>query len=161
MGTGGSVVWIFVAALAHGAMRPLDEVRVVDGRGLEGDRYFGVGRAYADGRPGIGRHVTLIEEEALDAARRDYEVDLPPGGSRRNLVTRGVALNHLVDREFAIGAEVVLRGVRLCEPCRHLDKLSGGLACSRALVHRGGLRAEIVRGGVIRVGDSLRDSPRP
>jgi MOSC domain-containing protein YiiM len=72
---------------------------------------------------------------------------------RRNLVTRGVYLNHLVDQDFSIGS-VVLRGTRLCEPCAHMEKLTvkGAL---RGLIHRGGLRAEIIKGGMIRVEDSI------
>ena len=87
-------------------------------RGLKGDRY-----ATAEGtfsRPGAaGREVTLIETEALEALEREYAVALGPGDSRRNVVTRGVALNHLVGRVFTIGA-VTLWGVRLCEPCASL-----------------------------------------
>ena len=55
------------------------------------------------------------ESEALEALRRDYEVDLDPAQARRNLLTRGVPLNHLVGREFRVGG-VTLRGLRLCEP---------------------------------------------
>jgi MOSC domain-containing protein YiiM len=78
---------------------------------------------------------------------------LDPGQARRNIVTRGIALNHLVEQEFRIG-DVVLRGTRLCEPCAHMEKLTikGTL---RGLIHRGGLRAEIVKGGTIRVGDVI------
>jgi MOSC domain-containing protein YiiM len=68
-------------------------------------------------------------------------------------VTRGVALNHFIDREFAVG-DAVFRGARLCEPCGHLEKLTvKGIV--RGLIHRGGLRAEVVRGGIIRVGDVI------
>lgn len=100
--------------------------------------------------PGSGRQVTLIEIEAIDALRREYLIEIDAEQARRNIVTRGVALNHLIDREFAIG-EVVLRGTRPWDPCSHLEKLTvketlGGL------IYRGGLRADIVRGGFIRAG---------
>ena len=91
--------------------------------------------------------MTLIEIEAIDGLKRDYEVQLDPGQSRRNIVTRGVALNHLVEQEFRIG-DVVLRGTRLCEPCAHMEKLTVKGAM-RGLIHRGGLRAEIIKGGTI------------
>jgi MOSC domain-containing protein YiiM len=97
--------------------------------------------------------VTLIEIEAIEALGRDYDTDLAPGLSRRNIVTRGVALNHLVEREFKVGP-VTLRGTRLCEPCSHLEKLTRQ-GVMRGLVHRGGLRAEIVIGGMIRIGDGI------
>ena len=97
--------------------------------------------------------MTLIEIEALEALRRDYEIELEPGAARRNIVTRGVALNHLVGREFSVGG-VRLRGVRLCEPCAHLEKLSRK-GVLRSLVHRGGLRADILSEGTIRPGDPV------
>ena len=69
------------------------------------------------------------------------------------MVTRGVALNHLVGRDFMIG-DVKVRGIRLCEPCGHLEGLTG-LPVIKALRHRGGLRAQILTAGVIRVGDAV------
>jgi MOSC domain-containing protein YiiM len=95
----------------------------------------------------------LIEAEALEGLIRDYGIAISPGDSRRNVVTRNVPLNHLVDREFLIG-NVRLRGTRLCEPCAHLEKLTERGAL-RGLVRRGGLRAEILSGGTIRVGDPI------
>ena len=91
---------------------------------------------------------------AIEAARRDYDLDVAIEATRRNVVTRDVALNHLVGREFTVG-EVRLRGVRLCEPCEHMEKLSGVAGIRKAMLHRGGLRADIVRGGTISVGDTV------
>ncbi len=147
---------IYIAPRRGGDMVACDLVRAVPGRGLEGDRYFARSGTFSE-KPGAGREVTLVESEALEAARREHDLDLPPGASRRNVVTAGVALNDLVGREFAVG-EAVLRGVRLCEPCDHLDRLTG-LPCSRVLVHRCGLRAEVLREGIIRPGDAVREQP--
>jgi MOSC domain-containing protein YiiM len=149
----GSVVGIFIAPTAEAAVEPRDEVMAVAGRGLEGDRYFDGTGTYSQ-TPGTGRNVTLIESEALDAAAKDYGVDLPPGASRRNIVTEGIALNHLVGKEFTVGA-VRLKGTRLCEPCSHLAKLTGKPVV-KALIHRAGLRADIHEGGPIRLGDEIR-----
>ncbi len=93
----------------------------------------------------------MIEAEAIEALKRDYNFELAPGEARRNLVTRGVALNHLVGRDFQIG-EVKIRGIRLCEPCDHLQRLTGREVI-KGLLHRGGLRAQILTQGTIRVGD--------
>ena len=133
-------------------MKSIKEVRAVSGKGLEGDRYASKLGTYSKD-PGSGREVTLIEVEAIEALRRDYHVELNAGESRRNIVTQGISLNHLVDIEFRVGA-AILRGTRLCEPCAHMEKLTvkGAL---RGLIHRRGLRAEIVKGGTIRVGDAL------
>ena len=150
MNAPGLVVSLHIAPTGAAPIQNRDRVEAVVGRGLEGDRYFaGVG-TYSHA-PGSGRHVTLIEIEAIEGLNRDYGIDVAPGKSRRNIVTRDVALNHLVEREFLIG-RVRLRGTRLCEPCAHLERLTerGALL---GLVHRGGLRAEILSGGTIHVGD--------
>ena len=148
----GAIVSIHIAAVGAAPMRLVANAQAVVGRGLEGDRYYSKLGTYSN-QPGSGRDVTLIEIEAIDGLQRDYKVQLEPGQSRRNIVTRGVALNHLVAKEFRIG-DVVLRGTRLCEPCSHMEKLTVKGAM-RGLIHRGGLRAEIVEGGTIQVGDAI------
>ena len=148
----GTVVAIHVAPTGAAPMRSVANAQVVVGRGLEGDRYYSKLGTYSN-QAGSGRDVTLIEIEAIEGLKRDYEVQLDPGQSRRNIVTRGIALNHLVEQEFRIG-NVILRGTRLCEPCAHLEKLTVKGAM-RGLIHRGGLRAEIIKGGTIRIGDRI------
>ncbi len=152
----GAVVSIHIAPAASAPMAAVAEVRAVPGRGLEGDRYF-AGAGTFSNPPGPSREVTLIELEAIEALRRDYGVEIEPGQARRNIVTRGVALNHLVGREFRVG-EVTLRGIRLAEPCAHLARLTEERVL-KGLVHRGGLRAQVVVGGVIRVGDPVSLGP--
>ena len=134
----GKVVSIHIVAVAAAPMKSATEVTAVVGKGLEGDRYFSKLGTYSD-TPGSGRHVTFIEIEAIEALRRDYQIELEPSQFRRNVITRGVALNHLVNRQFKVG-NVTLRGTRLCEPCSHLEKLTCK-GVMRGLIHRGGLRA--------------------
>jgi MOSC domain-containing protein YiiM len=134
----------------------VEQVRALAGRGLEGDRYFNDLGTYSN-HSGTGRHVTLIEIEAIEALKRDYDIDLPPALTRRNIVTRAMPLNHLVGCKFKIG-EVTLRGTRLCEPCSHLEKLTRP-GVIRGLIHRGGLRAEIIVGGMIQVGNKVNELP--
>ncbi len=155
----GRVEAVFIAELGAGPMRQVAQVEARMGAGLAGDRYAGrcgtFSRAAHDAVPTPpGAQVTLIEAEAVEAVRRECEIQLDPSETRRNILTRGAALNHLVGRTFSIGDQVVLRGVKLCEPCGHLEKLTRA-GVREALVHRGGLRAEIVRGGLIRQGDAL------
>lgn len=155
----GSVVGIYTAALASAPTVSISEVRAVAGKGLEGDRYFKRVGTYSD-KPGPkgappAREVTLIEIEAIEALNRDYGIDLKPEESRRNIVTRGVPLSHLVGRQFRVGG-VNLRGLRLCEPCAHLERLTARRVLP-GLVHRGGLRAEILNDGMIRVGDRVHE----
>ncbi len=148
----GTVAAICIAKAATGLMTSVSEVRALAGKGLEGDRYcLGVG-TYSD-KPGSGRQVTLIELEAVEALQRDHGVSLQPTAARRNIVTRGVALNHLVGQRFRVG-QVTFVGVRLCEPCAHLEGLTRP-GVLRGLVHRGGLRADVLTDGLIRVGDAV------
>jgi len=91
----------------------------------------------------------------IESLKRDYGIEIDPGASRRNIITRGVPLNHLVGRELRVG-EVMLRGIRLCEPCSHLERLTRN-GVLRGLVHRGGLRAQILTEGTIRVGDPIEE----
>lgn len=152
----GFVVSIHVAPSAGAAMTPLRAVRAVPGRGLEGDRYFAKIGTYS-AKDGADREVTLVETEAVEALARDYGISIEPEETRRNVATRGIALNHLVGRRFRVG-EVVLAGLRLCEPCGYMEKACGK-AVRQGLVHRGGLRAQIVAPGEIRVGDPIEILP--
>ena len=150
----GEVVSIHLTSMAGEPMEAVREARAVDGKGLEGDRYAEGAGTYSD-HPGGGRQVTLIESETLEALEREAGIALASGASRRNIVTRRVPLNHLVGREFRVG-EARLRGVRLCEPCTYLEgKTAKGVMA--ALLHRGGLRADILAGGAIRVGDAIEE----
>jgi MOSC domain-containing protein YiiM len=151
----GTVVSIHLAETAAGSMASATAVRAVAGKGLEGDRYFTQTGTYSK-KPRPDREVTLIEIEAIEALKYDLGIELAPGASRRNIVTRGVPLNHLVGRKLRVG-EVTLLGLRLCEPCAHLERLSTP-GVREALIHRGGLRAQILTDGTIRVGDSIHEA---
>jgi len=154
----GSVVSMHIASTGSAPLTPMGEVRAVPGKGLEGDRYFHELGTFSN-RPGPDRELTLIEAEAFEALRRDYGIEMAPREGRRNIVTRDVPLNHLVGRRFKVGS-VTLSGIRLCEPCSHLEKLIGD-GVKRGLIHRGGLRAQILSEGTIRVGDPIEiDDPR-
>ncbi len=149
----GSVVSIHIAPSASQPTVAVDEVRAVPGKGLEGDRYFNRDGTYSD-KHGPDREITLIEIETIEALAREHELELNTGDARRNIVTRSVPLNHLVGRDFRVG-DLALRGVRLCEPCKHLASLTDEKVLP-ALVHRGGLRAQILTEGIIRPGDSVQ-----
>jgi MOSC domain-containing protein YiiM len=152
----GRVAGIFTAAMAGAELQSRGEVRAVPGFGLEGDRYFAKAGTYSK-TDGPHREVTFIEREAVEAAERDEGVVIPPERTRRNILTEGVALNHLVGREFSVG-EVRFLGIRLSEPCGHMEKLSGVAGARQALIHRGGLRAQVLNEGILRVGDAIDTS---
>ncbi len=153
----GIVKAIFLGAEREAPLESRAEVRAVPGRGLEGDRYFAKTGTYSK-TDGPDREVTFIESEAIAAAERDEDLTIRPELTRRNILTEGVALNHLVGREFRVG-DLRFLGIRLCEPCRHMEELSGVPGARKALVHRGGLRAQVLDEGVLRVGDEVRTEP--
>lgn len=141
----GVVEAILVAPDREAPLHRVESATAVAGRGLEGDRYV-------DGRgtfsaPGRGYQLTLVQAEVLEELGIEWE------RARRNVVTRGIELNALVGRRFRIG-DVECVGRRLAEPCAHLERVSGtGLL--RPLVHRAGVRADILGGGTIGVGDPI------
>ncbi len=153
----GEVLHIHVAASASAPMRALAEAACVAGQGIVGDRYHAGSGTYS-AKPDV-REITLIEQEVLDAlARNDPPlqggpIKLLPEEHRRNLTVRGVPLNHLVGRRFAVG-EVILCGGRLNFPCKYLEKLLDR-PLFLPLYNRSGLNCSIERGGVIRVGDTV------
>lgn len=148
----GKLLAIYITKSAALPMQEVHQVRAQAGAGLEGDRYFSQQGTFS--KPDHpDREVTLIEVEAIQALKVEEGIELGPGDARRNLVTQDVPLNHLVGKKFLVG-EVLLKGIRLCEPCGHLAKLTRP-EVSPALIHRGGLRAQILSGGVIQPGDPI------
>jgi MOSC domain-containing protein YiiM len=141
----GRVEAIFISA-AHGDLpRPVESVRAIAGKGLEGNRYFDTGRAEQE--------LTLIETEALEAVLAEHELDVDAAATGRNVLTRGVRLNDYVGKRFRLG-ELECRGIELCEPCTTMEaRTQPGVI--KALVHRAGLNAEILVGGELRPGDAV------
>ncbi len=150
-----TIVAIFIAEKEQ-MPKPCQSILAIQGRGLEGDRYCLTesGNFISGKIPKKIQHVTLIEEEAYSDLKASRGIELNIHESRRNIVTRGVSLNDLVGREFLVGG-VKMRGVELCEPCQGLEKRTkpGVLA---GLLHRGGIRAEILNTAQIKIGDRIR-----
>lgn len=147
---------IFIRAPAAQQQTERESVRVLTGRGVEGDRYF-------DQHDEPGQNITLVEAEEIERFLQAHGRPQDLSVTGRNLVTRGVRLNEMVGQTFRVGA-VTLRGVELCEPCLGLGKALASEALSpadvvKALVHRAGLRADVVTDGVIAVGDQVRHDP--
>ncbi len=145
----GSVVSIHLVVEKGGEPFAVESAQAEGGRGLVGDRYES-----SQGDTPPKRQTTLIAAEAIDAVSQEHGINLAPGASRRNITTRGVELNPLVGKEFSVG-EVRLRGIDLCAPCGYLEKKTEP-GVRKALANRGGLRAEVLSTGIIRVGDPIR-----
>jgi hypothetical protein len=144
----GAVEGIWIASSAGEPARALSSARALAGRGLEGDRHVAGTGTFPSGRPGSA--LTLVAAEVCES----FTPPLGPDEHRRNVVVRGLDLNRLVGHEFAIGS-VRCRGMRLCEPCTVVQGYAGRPVL-RALVHRGGLRADILHDGDFQVGDTVR-----
>lgn len=143
----GVVEQICVAASAGEPVENPDSVMAIAGRGLEGDRHTAGRGTFPSGVSGSA--LTLIAAEVCES----FDPPLAAVEHRRNLVTRGIDLNALVGQEFRIG-DVRCRAMRLCEPCTVIDRYAAR-PLLRPLVHRGGLRADILEGGQIKLGDEL------
>jgi MOSC domain-containing protein YiiM len=140
----GTVEGLHVSPQSEQLPQPVEAVEVT-AEGVLGDRYFGE------------RNLTLIEAEALEGLFEEAGIELTAAESRRQVLTRGVRLNDLVGTRFRVG-EVECVGEEWCEPCSHLEGLTRP-GVLRGLVHRGGLRADIVRDGRIAVGDEVARLP--
>jgi MOSC domain-containing protein YiiM len=153
-GISGEVVEINISAERGALPAPVEKVRAVAGRGLEGEYHFFNG----DGtQPERDRELTLIATEALGALAAEHGIELSAAETRRNVATRGIDLNELEGRRFRVG-DVECEGIELCEPCRTLERLTQP-GVIRGLVHRGGLRAAILTEGEIAVGDVVAPIP--
>lgn len=154
----GTVEAIYLASSAGKPMQPLAEAEAIAGQGLAGDRYSS-GTGYYSGRPQPdgGRQITFIEIEELERLQEGTGILLDPAETRRNVLTRAIPVNDLIGERFRVG-EVLCEGIRICEPCTYLEKLTGKRVM-RPLVHRGGLRARIISGGTFKVGDEILNSP--
>ena len=146
---------IFIGQPSDGSLIEQDQVTVVAGAGIEGDRYFGR-------REEPGQNITLIEAEEIEALLGDSGRPVDLSMTRRNVVTRGVRLNEFVGREFKVG-DVLLRGAELCEPCLGLGAAleSPGLSAAEVVkrfMQRAGLRADVVSGGVIARGAVIQSA---
>jgi hypothetical protein len=151
----GSIVSIFITPKGGQPLHPVGTIRAVPGQGLEGDRYFLAAGTFMpkSGKLSPSQEATLIESEAIEALKSETGIELDPCQSRRNILTRGIRLNDLVGKEFSVGA-ARMKGIRLAEPCNHLESLTQA-GVREGLTHRGGLRAQILTEGIIRVGDAI------
>ena len=149
----GKVIGIFITPEKGQAMNSVQEVYGTEAKGLEGDRYAQSKGTFSK-QENLKQQVTFIESEALESVLRDYNLNITPTDTRRNILTEGIALNHLVDKEFRVG-ELIFKGTELCEPCGYLEKKAQKEDLKKVLKHRGGIRAKILKGGLIKVGDSI------
>lgn len=149
----GTVTAICICPVAGGSMQQVPEVEAIAGQGLKGDRYATGKGSFNKGKQG-NRQVTLINGIFFEGSGFEYT------DSRRNIVTMGVELMWLIGREFQIGT-AHFRGVKYCDPCARPSKLSGQWrSFEEVFFDRGGLIAEVIKGGAIKTADSVIPPPR-
>ncbi|MEM8955845.1 MAG: MOSC domain-containing protein [Verrucomicrobiota bacterium] len=153
----GTILEILISESPDQPMCSQEKVNALAGRGLEGDRYFMKKGTFTPDPHQPDFELTLIEKEKIDEFVEKSGLDFEAQDTRRNLVTEGIDLNRLVDKEFLIG-EVKAKGMRLCEPCNYLAKQTYRETL-KGLVHKGGLRAQIISSGEIKVGDTIKVEP--
>jgi MOSC domain-containing protein YiiM len=149
----GSVLEIWTAPAAAAPMERRRSVEALPGLGLAGDRYALGGGTWAE-YPAQEKQVTLIDADDVAEVARLAGVDLSPGQTRRNVVTRGIDLPGLVGRYFLVG-EVLLFGTKRCPPCAHLERLTG-MRLVKPLAPRGGINAAVFSRGTVAEGDVVR-----
>ena len=145
----GKIVKLLISKDPKSTMLSLNQIVLEAGKGIFGDRYYNQEGTFSNkGEIEPDRDVTLIEIEKIDALNKEHNLDITAEDLRRNIVVSNCDLNSLVDKEFQIG-EVVLKGLRLCEPCKYLsDKLNNEEVLSQ-LIHKAGLKAQIIKSGSI------------
>jgi MOSC domain-containing protein YiiM len=149
----GHITAIFVAPARHAEQLAVEAVQLKTGKGIVGDRFFG----HCKKAP--GQNLTLIEAEAIAEFNKSNGLAIEINATRRNFLTQGISLNELVGKNFHVG-EVLCRGIELCEPCRVLARQLPQNSLSQAQIikaftNRGGLRAEVLSDGIVRLGDQL------
>jgi MOSC domain-containing protein YiiM len=148
----GIVEGIYIAPARGEPTESVDQIHVVAGKGIEGDRFY-LQSESKDIQSKTDREITLIEIETIDAIYNEDGIKLTPDQTRRNIVTRGISLNDLVGHVFSIG-EIKLLGIRLCEPCSYLASRTDPRVL-HSMAHRGGLRAKIITDGMIHINDMI------
>ncbi|NKB34997.1 MAG: MOSC domain-containing protein [Pseudomonadales bacterium] len=150
----GTIESIHIASKKRQQVEQLETAILESGKGIAGDRYHLMStNMLAKGKLAPMNHITLIAKEELDAFLNRHSASLNYGDFRRNVITSGIDLNKLVDKEFQIGS-AVCRGIELCEPCQVLSRTVYG-AVLPELIHRAGLRAIIIADGEVKPGDSI------
>ena len=147
---------IFISTEAAGKQSEQEQIELIAGSGIVGDRNFGLSKW-------PGQNLTLIEAEEIEVFLDEYDLPHDLTISRRNLVTRGVALNDLVGKIFQLGG-LTLKGVELCEPCGSLGEQLSALTNARLtpkqviqrFMGKGGLRVDVLTSGIIKIGDKIQ-----
>jgi len=151
----GKIVNLFISPDIKSTMQEVNQMIFEKEKGIFGDRYYNQEGTFSNkGKTEPDRDVTLIEIEKINEFNDNFNQNITAEDFRRNIVVSNCDLNSLVDKEFQIG-NVVLKGIRLCEPCKYLaEKLDNEKVLTK-MIHKSGLRAQIIKGGSIEMTSQL------
>lgn len=151
----GKIVSLLISKDINSPMQNVNQVVLEEGKGIFGDRYYNQEGTFSNkGKVEPDRDVTLIEIEKIEEFNKNYNQNIIKEEFRRNIVISNCDLNSLVDKEFQIG-NVILKGIRLCEPCKYLEEKLEAKSLLKGMVHKAGLRAQIIKGGSIDLNSQL------
>jgi len=151
----GKIVKLLISKDIQSPMQNVNQIILEVGKGIFGDRYYYKKGTFSnEEKIEPDREVTLIEKEKIDDFNLELNQEVTYEDFRRNIVISNCNLNDLVGKEFQIG-NVILKGIRLCEPCKHLStQLNNGKILTH-MVNKSGLRAQVIRGGNITMTSQL------
>jgi len=145
----GKIVNLFISQSIESSMKKVNQIVLKEKKGIFGDRYYSQEGTFSNkGKIEPDRDVTLIEIEKINEFNDEFNQNITDEDLRRNITVSNCNLNSLVGKEFQIG-NVVLKGIRLCEPCKYLAEKLDNEEVLTKLVHKAGLRAQIIKGGSI------------
>ena len=142
------VILLGISSLKGGSIKEMKSIDAVKGKGLLNDRKL---KENNDKKA----QLTLIEIENINYYNKVSNSSIPPLNFRRNIITEGIELNRLVNKEFLIG-NVKVKGHDLCRPCKYLQELLYQKNFVKELILKGGLRCEILSSGKIFVNDIIK-----
>jgi len=142
------VIEIGITKNSKELMQKVNSVEAVAGKGLINDRHFMENNNKKS-------QITLIEIENINYYNQISLTSISPISFRRNIITEGIRLNELINKEFLIG-EIKVKGHDLCRPCKYLQESLKQKNLVKELLHKGGLRCEILKGGKIFAGSEIR-----
>ena len=145
----GKIVNLLISQDTKSSMEKVNQIILEEGKGIYGDRYYNQEGTFSNkGKIEPDRDVTLIEIEKIKEFNEKFNENITDNDLRRNIIVSNCDLNSLVDKEFQIG-NVVLKGIRLCEPCKYLSEKLDNKKVLTEMIHKAGLRAQIIKGGSI------------
>ena len=142
------IIKIGITELNNQEIVEVNAIDLIAGKGVIGDRHF---KDYNDPY----NHLSIIESENIDGYNKKYNLNISYLDFRRNIVTRGIKLNDLIEKKLMIG-DVKLEVIDLCRPCRHLSEKLKKDNIIKEFLRKGGIRCQILNDGKISINSQIK-----